>query len=129
MQNRDYVGMNRCFYCGEAKGIVVDRRLRKTLPSSAVYDFEPCRQCAEFMRQGVIFISVRDGETDSRDPYRTGRFCVIREDGVKLAPIDDEAKAQALKNRVCWVEDRVWDALGLPSKDHPPKGPQGAGDN
>ena len=107
---KDFVGMTQCFFCGEAKEVLLDRRLRKTLPKIAVYDHEPCDKCKEWMEQGIILISVRQG-SDAKNPFRTGGWAVIREDAFKRIFKDSD---EALKKRVAFVEDEVWDAVGLP---------------
>lgn len=112
---KSYVGMSNCFFCGEPKEILLDRRMRNTLPHSAVYNKQPCDKCASLMTLGVIFISVRDGEPQTDNPYRTGKFCVIKEEVVKRLPVNSpELLAGILKARVCFLEDAVWEKLGFP---------------
>jgi hypothetical protein len=62
------------------------------------------------MRQGIILIGVRDGEQGD-NPYRTGNFCVLKEEAVKRAIKDCEG---ILKSRVAFVDETTWEALGLP---------------
>jgi hypothetical protein len=116
-EEKSYVGMMTCFYCGEPSGILLDRRLRNTLPRQAVYDREPCDKCKSLLSQGVMFISVRDGEPKSDNPYRTGKLSVIRDDAVKRMPIDEELKKLILKSRVCFIPDEVWAKLGFPTEN------------
>jgi hypothetical protein len=115
-----HVGMTACFFCGGDKDILLDTRLRNTLPRKAVYDRTPCDTCKEHMKQGVMFISVRDGE-EGDNPYRTGKRCVIRDRAVQGWPLDGELKKSILKARVCFVPDTDWKQLGLPDKDTPPR--------
>ena len=107
---KSYVGMTQCFFCGEAKEVLLDRRLRNTLPHLACYDHEPCEKCKEWMKQGIILISVRKG-SDQKNPYRTGGWIVINEDAFKRIFKDSD---EALRKRIAFVEDEVWDAVGLP---------------
>ena len=116
---KSYVGLSDCFFCGESKEVLLDRRLHNSLPHRAVYNREPCPKCKALMAQGVMFISVRDGEPQSDNPYRSGRLCVIKEDAVQRMPVDEAMKAQLLKTRVCFIEDAVWQKLGFPTEDIP----------
>jgi hypothetical protein len=130
-----HVGMIRCFYCNEDYGIALDKRLRDVMPRSAVYNMQPCPQCEEFMHQGVILISVRDGEIEQEekarqrhntvqmrrpkrqqvpykpDPYRTGGWIVVTEDYIRrVLP----APEQILQLRFAFVPDKDWDTVGFP---------------
>jgi hypothetical protein len=68
------------------------------------------------MTKGVIVISVRDGECDRerKNPYRTGGWVVLRDEAIRRLPVDSNLIETMLKNRFCFVEDEVWDRLGLP---------------
>ncbi len=64
-----------CFVCGEDDGtIVLTGRLKgdAKAPHRAIWSREPCPACRAFMQQGVIFISVRDGESGG-EPDGQGR--------------------------------------------------------
>lgn len=116
MSEKSYVGMCDCFFCGEPKELLLDRRLRNSLPKHAVYDKYPCDKCAEWMKQGVMFISIRDGEEQSENPYRTGKLSVIRDEAIRRMPIDEALKAHILKARVCFIEDAIWERFGFGSR-------------
>lgn len=115
-EEKDFVGMDLCFICNEAKGVVLDTRLRKRLPRSAVYDREPCDQCKEYMKQGTILISVDEKLTgDDRDnPYRTGGWVVVKEESLKSMIENEDLLRSILTKRVCFIPDQVWDAWELP---------------
>lgn len=106
--DKSYVGMTQCFVCMEPKDILLDRRLRNTLPKLACYDKEPCDKCKEYMKQGIILISVRDGESGD-NPYRTGGWIVIKEEAAHRIFKDVD-----FSRRVAFVPDSVWDTIGLP---------------
>lgn len=110
LTDKSYVGMANCFFCGEPKYLLLDRRLKPTFARSGVYDQEPCDKCKEFMTQGIILISVRDGESGD-NPYRTGGWVVIKEEAAKKMFTDDRLLG---KVRCIFVEDTTWDKLGLP---------------
>lgn len=82
------VAVVKCFFCGRDKGLIMNTRLTekdakviREVHNHAI-DYEPCDKCKKLMKQGIILVSVRDGESPS-NPYRTGGFVVIKEDAVK----------------------------------------------
>ena len=105
----------RCFFCGAEKNEValLGRACKEQAPRSMVLDMRPCEQCAEWMRRGCILISIRDGEPQSRDPYRTGRFAVMIDDAVQRI-FDPNAAELILKCRFAFIEDSAWDKIGIP---------------
>lgn len=110
---KSYVGMANCFFCNEPKYILMDKRLKNTLPRNAIYDKEPCDKCKGYMEQGIIIISVRDDETDRENPYRTGGWWVVKEEAFKNIPMDKELKDTILRSRVVFMEDSVCEKIGL----------------
>ena len=112
--NKDFVGLSNCFLCGEAKEVILDRRLKKSLPHSACYDKEPCSQCKEIMEQGVLFIGVRDGESGD-NPFRTGQIIGLKDEAVKKL-IQEPMLSEVLKKRICFVEEEVLMRIGLINK-------------
>ena len=115
MEDKSYVGMSNCFFCNEAKEILLDRRLRNSLPRSAVYNHEPCDKCKGYMQQGIILISVNEKLTkDMQNPYRSGGWCVIKEEAIRRMLQPGDLLNDILKKRMAFVPDNAWDALGLP---------------
>lgn len=110
-----------CFYCGEDKNeLVLPGRLPRDAeaPRRAVWSMEPCDQCKEWMAQGVVLISTRDGEAGGNDPYRTGQLCVIKDEALKRIVQPKELLDDILRRRFCFIEDQTWDAIGLPRIRH-----------
>jgi hypothetical protein len=109
--------VERCFVCGEDIGVVLFGELRGDVeaPRTVVLDKAPCEKCQTWMAQGVILISARDGETGD-NPYRTGGWCVLKEDAFRRLFTGPEAEA-TLQKRICFLHDSTWDALGLPRVD------------
>jgi hypothetical protein len=104
-----------CFYCHKDKNeIALPGRLPQDAkaPHRAVWNMEPCDECKDWMSKGVICISARPGN-DTKDPYRTGGWAVVRDEAITRM-FDPESAAAAIKARVCFVEDEAWDKLGLP---------------
>ena len=81
--SRFEVALTKCFYCGKDNGIIMNKTLTPFYAAKVkelhgkVVDMEPCPKCKEYMEQGIILISIRDGETGN-NPYRTGGFVVIK---------------------------------------------------
>ena len=109
--------MPRCFYCQEAKNMVMlvgrlpgDREA----PKDAVWDMEPCDTCKDLMQAGVICISVDEGKTkDPKNPWRTGGWIVIKDDAIQRI-FTGAVVRQVLEQRVAFLPDEVWDAVGFP---------------
>ena len=101
------------------------------------------------MEQGILLISVRVGEFDAiakdqesykleklryeRDhfkahyrpfipnPFRTGGWCVVKEDYIKRVVQPPELLALMLRERWSFIEDDAWNLMGLPRGDYPAK--------
>jgi len=140
----------KCFYClGDKNELLLCGRLPKDqeAPRNMVWDMEPCDQCKAYMAQGIIVISVKDGEGEKTEadralhvrsqeftparqmrpfvpnPYRTGGWWVMREEG--LARIlralhredkqDEAEKLIAHVGRCRWLllEDTTCAQIGL----------------
>ena len=108
-----------CFFCMQEKHeiILAGRMKTKTdndveAPRGSVWDKEPCAKCVEYMKQGIILISVRDGET-SQNSYRTGGWVVVRDEF--FTQMNDTPLIQSiLEGRVTFIPDEAWDMMGLP---------------
>ena len=106
--------LTKCFLCGGDNEIIMNKVLTKRNAKKVrelngkVINKHPCPKCEEYMKQGVILISVRDGETGD-NPYRTGDFVVVKD-----TALQGEVWEQARKSRVCFVPDSIWEKLGLP---------------
>lgn len=110
----------KCYYCNEDKNmIILAGRLPgdKEAPRGAVWDMEPCDQCKEWMRQGIICISVKDPKTPDEhiNPYRTGNWSVVTEDFIRRVVEDIEMREGICKRRVAFIPDDAWEMLGLPT--------------
>jgi hypothetical protein len=99
----------KCFFCGKDKNeIILFGRLPndQEAPRGSVINKEPCDECAEYMRIGIIVIVVRDGEKGG-NPYRTGGFFVIKEEAVKKMCPD------LGDSRVMFIEESAAKMVGL----------------
>jgi hypothetical protein len=72
-EEKSYVGMQMCPICKkEATGILMDRRLKASLPRQSL-GVEPCDKCRKkYLKNGILMIN----------PY-TGSLVVIRESAFK----------------------------------------------
>ena len=108
--------MYQCFICGENIGLVLFGsgygKDEEAPRSVGAIDMEPCDTCKGHMQQGVILISVRDGESGP-NPYRTGGWCVVKDDAIRRI-FHGEVVDSVLSKRVCFVPDQAWDQIGLP---------------
>jgi hypothetical protein len=115
-----------CYLCQEETGdIILPGKLPDDAeaPRRAVWTREPCDKCKGWMDQGCIFISVRDGEPDHVNPYRTGGWVVLKTEAVER--MREVVKPESLidhilQARVAFLEDATWNALGLPRGDVKP---------
>ena len=106
-----------CFFCQQDKNEVVLPGMLKgdaEAPHRGVWNREPCDQCKGYMEKGIILISMDENLTeDFLNPYRSGGWCVIKEEAIKRMIVGDSAN-QVLKERFAFVPDDVWDQFGLP---------------
>ena len=106
-----------CFLCQKPKNeVILAGRIGiqdTEAPHAAVWNHEPCDECKTWQQQGVIFISVRDGEQGD-NPYRTGGWAVLKDEAVRRFINNDNLCTTILKKRVAFVPDQAWDMIGLP---------------
>jgi hypothetical protein len=128
-------GLENCFYCNEPKGVILygaigrGSKMHKAVksaglelgrngeaPNGLVMDYEPCHKCQEYMKQGVILISVRgtDDEKERRNPYRTGGWVVVKDELIERIVHPKELADAILEKRVAFIPDEAWDMIGLP---------------
>jgi hypothetical protein len=130
--------VTKCFFCQQDSGLAMLGHMTRTrakemfgeemakqlrgeandveAPHALVMDKQPCDKCTALMEQGVIFISTRTGEEQSDNPYRTGGWCVLKEDAVRRLIANEELLNHVLKARMAFIHDDTWDAIGLPRK-------------
>lgn len=141
MTEKSHAGLAQCFFCQQDSVVVLDTRivngqLRKSLDRRVgIIDMTPCSDCAGMMQEGVIVLTVRDGEMEKikaerealankagwlPNPYRTGGFfCVKDRFFERLAegsPENEEACQFAIKHRWMFMPHSAAVALGFPIK-------------
>lgn len=105
-----------CFFCQQETGeVALLGRLPgdAEAPHRAVLNMEPCGKCKEWMSKGVILISV-EKDASGENPYRTGGWCVVKDQALRDIVQPPELLVAILKKRVAFIPDDAWDALGLP---------------
>ena len=135
------VALTKCYYCGEGDRIVLNIRLHPGFAYQVkqmhgkVIDTAPCSKCEEWMKQGIILITIDDkksGDGWSKpdlveykergitktyrpppNPYRTGGFFVITEDAMNRLVHGDEIKSFAVLHRFMFIEHEAAEKLGL----------------
>lgn len=104
-----------CYVCGKEKGEIAllgaAWKGKEEPPMHMVLDKTPCEECQGWMKQGIILISVRDGEK-GEEPYRTGKWVVVKREAAEKVFTED-----ILKSRMAFVEDSVWEKIGLPARE------------
>ena len=111
--------LSQCFLCGGDKNEIalMGSRANKledefgNLPQRAVFDKEPCEQCQEYMKQGIILI----GSHDPKGENRTGHFMVMKDEAA-LSLLDEGFHASILKGRVCFISPEVAEMIYTQNK-------------
>lgn len=101
--------VTQCFFCGKDKNEIalLGAAYKGEAPRHMCINKEPCDECKSYMAMGVMLISVQDN-TDPENPYKTGHIAVIKQEAAqRMFPNIGE-------NRIAFVEDSVWEKLGLP---------------
>ena len=114
IRDESHVAVPMCYYCNESKNELILHKQFKNISvlHNHVIDMEPCTKCAERMQQGVILVSVKDGESmegNPPNPYRTGGWWVVTIEAAKriFRNIDFD------EQRFCFIEDSIAKQVGL----------------
>ncbi len=115
------IALTKCFYCGEDDRILINSRLTTYQAKKVeeargkVIDREPCSKCQEYMKNGVIVITIDEGKSrgDMTNPYRMGFFGVMTDAAITRMITDEDILNQVLKDRVLWLEHSVAVDMGL----------------
>lgn len=120
MEEKSYVGMTNCYFCGKSKDILIDTRLRDRFPREiGVIDMEPCNDCRSLMEKEIMFICIKNDTPDEEmkkkfpNPYRTGAMAVVKEEAAKKF-MAEEMFESVKKARFCFMSEGAWDLIGLP---------------
>jgi len=110
--------VEQCFFCMKEFGLILFGRMNGDAEAPRIVcRGDSCDECRGLMKKGVIFISVDEARsTDLNNPYRTGGWCVIKDDAVRrmISVASKGLLEDILKKRVAFVPDDAWDLMGLP---------------
>ena len=116
------VALIRCFFCGKDKGLIMNTLLTSKAAKAVkecngkVIDLEPCNECKELMRQGVMLFEIEKVPDDpSQRPKRTGRMAVVKDSAFDNFP-DEDFKKQVLERRFGFIQSELWELMGLGGK-------------
>lgn len=120
MEEKNFeVAIIKCWFCGEDKGVIMNTRLTEKCAKEIrnahgkAVDLEPCDDCKELMKQGVIlFEIVKVPDNPKELPERTGRMAVVKDSAFNDFPDKDFAR-QVLKRRYGFIQRELWDNMGL----------------
>lgn len=88
-KRKDYITLSKkhgvnpsithCFICGKETGIALLGKLKGDAEAPRdIYD-GLCDECQKVVDDGNKFvIEIKDGETDTKNPYRTGRYVAVK---------------------------------------------------
>ncbi len=122
-----------CPVCLESSGIALPGTKVRKMAAEAkkspeafmregLMDNKPCTKCQGYMQQGIILIGVDEEKTtDKSNPWRTGRFTVIKEDAIRRIFGEGENVEAICKNRVAYMPEEVFVELGIPEEYDPSK--------
>lgn len=101
--------LDLCPICGAETGVaLLGNACKEEAPRQGIYSNQPCDKCGNAMKQGVMFIEVRDGEEGKPNPYRTGRIAAIKDEAVKNIVNDKDLLESILKSRQAFVPKSVF---------------------
>lgn len=105
-----YGGLSSSRPCPKCKGTYASKTREMGDSERVPAPPEPCDQCKEWMKVGIILFSVSDEDQSQH----TGKLAVLKEEAVKRFVKTPSLLKQILEKRVTAVGDESWKALGLP---------------
>lgn len=110
--------MDMCFWCGEAKGIVLFGKLKGDVeaPREVISGYKPCDKCISGMSLGITLIEVT--EIDNGNPtlggfHPTGRWVVVKDEAIPNMLNDPEIAEEVIKARRCLIPVVAFEGMGL----------------
>lgn len=99
-----------------------NRRVNEMHGKTIGYMKEPCKQCKEWMKVGVILIICdKEKSPDINDPYRLG-FHVLKEEAITKV-FEEEAATVLLKTRVAYITKEQATMFGMDNFTNKDDGP------
>jgi hypothetical protein len=125
------VALTKCYFCLKDDKIIMNTTLTKTWADrvsaahGTVIDAEPCGDCAEMMKKGVIIIVIDPEKSEPNwnvpgseknwlaNPYRSGGWYVMSDEGIRAIMKGSPSLEQVLKHRFTFLSKDAEEALGL----------------
>jgi len=88
MSDKCGIRMTKCFWCGEADGIMIPKRLSKWDDGycpPVVISYEPCKKCEDVFKTGVLIMEAESSPFNENQPeiqkgvYPSGNHWVVKE--------------------------------------------------
>lgn len=125
-EDRFATALTKCYFCQKDDKIVLNSLLTTYMAKKVkemhgkIVDMEPCNECREFMKKGVILITIDSERSDKEwykdkipNPYRTGGWFVITDAAVRKV-IQPTAMADwAITHRWMFIETKAAKMIGL----------------
>ena len=112
---KEFTALTKCFLCGGSNEILIHKNMRDISDlHGKVVTKEPCNECKKYMEEGVILISIKEGESGKENPFRTGGWVVLKEESLKDIPLIEPI----IKARIGFIGDDMWEQFGLPLTDY-----------
>lgn len=119
------VALTKCYFCQNDSDIIINTKPTPYMANQVesmhqkTVSMDPCRECAEFMKQGVILIAIDEDKSGPDwnnwgmpNPYRTGGWWVVRDDFVHRV-FDEAAAKYVCKHRFAFVSQDAAEMVGL----------------
>ena len=125
-QNKMEVALTKCYFCGKDDKIIIPTRLTPKVNEQVkechgkVIDMIPCKECEDWMKKGIILLGIVESKCDKDwnkeqmpNPYRSGAFAVVTEEGFKRIVNDKSMIEFAIKHRFMFIENEAGVKVGL----------------
>lgn len=108
-----------CAWCGGTKGIALMGRLKgdAEAPKCITMNYEPCDDCAEKWKMGIVAIEVSNHPLSEGQPpmdenaYPTGRYVVIKREAMERMIADDALRERILKHGKMFMAPDTFEML------------------
>ena len=115
---KNFVGMECCMYCGEAKYVLMDMKLRDSIPKKVCTNIEPCDDCKEKYKDFVIFVEGRQVPNLRRkkgEPEVTieplDRYATVHHDDFRANFCDGDMTAEC--PNIAWADTELMNKIIL----------------
>jgi hypothetical protein len=131
------VALTKCYFCQGNNEIIINKLLSKSMKENVeemhgkIVNMHPCPKCKDMMKRGIILITIDNAKSEPGwskpkstyhngkeypgmpNPYRTGGFFVITDDGMRRCLGDLPAVDWAIKHRFMFIEHAEAEKIGL----------------